>query len=157
MSSSSLCTTPSPCSTLITTRGIIPHLPLHDDVVIFLLALCRTVTVGQCWSSRAVITRLYSWTRSSTVWLPRAVRLLQSSDAARSDAKASVDSRCHSAGHLLDGCGDLSRTGGSRQVHDLRSSCRRVGHSLTDGSLISGDGRGQEYGRPCVLAEQRFE
>jgi len=61
--------------------------------VVFLLALRRTVTVGQCWSSRAIITRLYSWTRSSTVRSSMAVRSPQSSEAARSDAKASVDSR----------------------------------------------------------------
>ena len=62
--------------------------------------LCLTLSLGQCWSSRAVNIRLCSWTKSSTVWLPRAVRSLQSSEAAWSDVKASVDSRCHSAGHL---------------------------------------------------------
>jgi len=38
------------------------------------------------------------------------MRSLQSSEAARSDAKTSVNSRRHSAGNLLDGCGDLRHT-----------------------------------------------
>ena len=42
--------------------------------VVFLLTRRRTVTVGQCQSSKAVITWLYSWTNSSTVWSSRAVR-----------------------------------------------------------------------------------
>ena len=44
--------------------------------VVFLLTRRRTVTVGQCQSSKAVITWLYSWTNSSTVWSSRAVRYI---------------------------------------------------------------------------------